>query len=264
MLAGLAPAGISLHGDRNPLGCRATTDQVYKASRSHTQLTGEGRVAGARDPPQPHHRLAAVARRVRLNQAQLADDLGVSRIPVRDALHTLGGEGLVTLNGRAGASVARMSIADLQELYELRGAIEPLASRLAVPNLGRAHLLRMEQLQATMESTSDELPWLEANTAFHATLYERSNRPRMIRSIETLRRQTDRYLRLHLAMVGHSEAMHAEHRRVLDAARRGDAPAVEALIRAHLETAHEFILRYLLEREITDAQLTFPSRGDHS
>ncbi len=188
----------------------------------------------------------------RLNQAELAESLGVSRIPIRDALQALAGEGLVTLNPR-GASVTEMSIADLQELYELRGAIEPVASRLATPNLGRAHLLRMEQLQAAMETTSDDLDWLEANTAFHATLYERSNRPRMIRLIENLRHQTDRYLHLHLRRVGHSEHIHAEHRRILDAARRGDAPAVEALTRAHLETAHEFILRQLLEREVGGA-----------
>lgn len=191
----------------------------------------------------------------RLNQAQLADALGVSRIPVRDALQALEGEGLVTLNGRAGAMVTPMSVADLQELYELRGAIEPLASRLATANLGRAHLLRMEQLQATMEATDDEVDWLAANTAFHATLYQRSNRPRMVRLVESLRRQTDRYLHLSLTVI--SEHVHAEHRRIVDATRRGDAAAVEALTRAHLETAHELILRYLLEHEVAGTAPTY-------
>src|SRR5574341_2129525 len=79
----------------------------------------------------------------RLNQADLAVELGVSRIPVRDALHQLAAEGLVLLRGRAGATVGELSIADLQELYELREAVEPLASRLATVNIGRAHLLRM-------------------------------------------------------------------------------------------------------------------------
>lgn len=184
----------------------------------------------------------------RLNQAQLAEFLGVSRIPVRDALQALAGEGLVTMAGRAGASVTRISIADLQELYELRGAIEPLASRLATSNLGRAHLLRMDRFQAIMEDARDPLAWLEANTAFHATLYERSNRPRMIQLVANLRRQTDRYLHLDLPVV--EEHAHTEHRRILGAARRGDAAAVEALTRAHLETAHELILRFLLEHEV--------------
>lgn len=191
----------------------------------------------------------------RLNQAQLADALGVSRIPVRDALQALEGEGLVTLNGRAGAMVTPMSVADLQELYELRGAIEPLAARLATSNLGRAHLLRMEQLQAAMEATDDEVDWLAANTSFHATLYQRSNRPRMVRLVENLRRQTDRYLHLNLTVI--SEHVHAEHRRIIDATRRGDATAVEALTRAHLETAHELVLRYLLEHEVAGTAPTY-------
>lgn len=190
----------------------------------------------------------------RLHQAQLAAALGVSRIPVRDALQALAGEGLVTVAGRAGATVTRISVVDLQELYELRGAIEPLASRLAASNLGRAHLLRMDRFQSVMEGASDPLVWLGANTAFHATLYERSNRPRMNRLVENLRRQTDRYLHLDLPMVG--EHADIEHRRILDAARRGDASAVEALTRAHLETAHELILRYLLEHEVAGTHPT--------
>lgn len=183
----------------------------------------------------------------RLNQAELADELGVSRIPVRDALQALAAEGFVTLGGRAGATVTELSVADLQELYELREAVEPVAARLGTPNLGRAQLLRMQSHQADMETATDDLAWLEANTAFHGVLYERLGRPRMVRLVENLRRQTDRYLRLHLAVIGNTEHLHAEHRRILDAASRGDAPAAEALTRAHLETSHEFILRYLLE-----------------
>lgn len=187
----------------------------------------------------------------RLNQAELADDLGVSRIPVRDALQALSAEGLVELNGRLGATVAELSVVDLQELYELREAVEPVASRLAVPNLGRADVLRMEQRLHAMETTSDWLAWLDANTAFHATLFERANRPRMVRLVQNLRRQTDRYLHQHLTVFADTARLDAEHRRILDAVRRADPAAVQALTRAHLETSHEFLLRYLLELGVT-------------
>lgn len=188
----------------------------------------------------------------RLNQADLADELGVSRIPVRDALQALAGEGFVTLGGRAGATVTELSVADLQELYELREAVEPLAARLGAPNLGRAQVRQMSALHADMEATADDLAWLDANTAFHAVLYERANRPRLVGLVENLRRQTDRYLRLHLAVIGNTAHLHAEHGRILDAARRGDAPAVEALTREHLATSHEFILTHLLEMGVSE------------
>lgn len=184
----------------------------------------------------------------RLHQEVLAGELGVSRIPVRDALQALAAEGLVEFKGgRSGAVVTEMTVSDLEELYELRGAIEPMASRLGTPNIGRADLLRMKEFFEQMDRTDDGAAWLEANTAFHALLYRRSNRSRMIAMIELLRKQTDRYLHLHLAVIGNTEHLQEEHKLILQAAERGDASAVESLTRAHLSSSHDFILRYLLE-----------------
>jgi DNA-binding GntR family transcriptional regulator len=185
----------------------------------------------------------------RLNQAELAGELGVSRIPVRDALHQLAAEGLVRLRGRAGATVGELSIADLEELYELREAVEPLASRLATVNVGRAELLRMEEWARAMERTDDPEEWTRANRAFHALVYEQSGRPRMIALIHNLRRQIDRYQRLHLAVPQRREQLAEEHRAILEAAARRDPHAVEERTRAHLVTSHETILALLLEQQ---------------
>lgn len=184
---------------------------------------------------------------VRLHQAALAADFDVSRIPVRDALHVLSGEGLVRLNGRAGATVTPLSIADLEELYELRQAVEPLVSRLGVAHAGRAQVLRMRELQAGMEAGPGALAWLAANNAFHRTIYERADRPRTVALVENLRRQTDRYVHLHLEVIGKTDHLHSEHRAILDALERSDAEAVARLTREHLRTAHDVILEYLLE-----------------
>jgi len=92
-----------------------------------------------------------------LNQSKLATELGVSRVPIRDALQSLAGTGLVVLNGRSGATVAPMSVSDLDEVFALRHTLEPLAARLAVPNLRRVDLMRMEELAVAIEEAGDPL-----------------------------------------------------------------------------------------------------------
>jgi DNA-binding GntR family transcriptional regulator len=181
-----------------------------------------------------------------LSQSDIAAEYGVSRIPVRDALHVLSTEGLVDL-AVTGAVVTGLSIPELQELYELREAVEPVVTAIAVPNVGRAEIAQMAALAERMES-GEMSPgeWLEANARFHALVYERADRPRMVALTEQLRRLTDRYVYLHLDVIGDVEHLHEEHRQILAAVRRGDPREVAELTRLHLATSHDFILRYLL------------------
>jgi DNA-binding GntR family transcriptional regulator len=181
-----------------------------------------------------------------LSQSDIAAEYGVSRIPVRDALHVLSTEGLVHL-AVTGAVVTGLSIPELQELYELREAVEPVVTAIAVRNVGRAEIAQMAALADQME-TGEMTPgeWLEANARFHALVYERADRPRMVALTEQLRRLTDRYVYLHLDVIGDVEHLHEEHRQILAAVRRGDPREVAELTRLHLATSHDFILRYLL------------------
>jgi DNA-binding GntR family transcriptional regulator len=181
-----------------------------------------------------------------LSQSDIAAEYAVSRIPVRDALHILAGEGLVEL-GVPGATVTGLSIRELQELYEMREAIEPVVTAIAVPNVGRAEITRMAELCTRMETEgTTPAEWLEANAAFHALIYTLADRPRMVQLTEQLRRLTDRYIYLHLDVIGDVDHLHEEHRQILAAVRRGDPREVAELTRLHLETSHDFILRYLL------------------
>src|SRR3954469_23532976 len=87
----------------------------------------------------------------RLSQQRLAEEYDVSRMPARDALQALASEGLIDVSATT-AVVRRLSVPELQELYELREAVEPLLTRLAVPNVGRAELTRMKVLLERMEA----------------------------------------------------------------------------------------------------------------
>ena len=181
----------------------------------------------------------------RLNQSSLAARLGVSRIPVRDALRRLAAEGLVDVSTVGSPTVAALSVDDLQELYELREAVEPIACRLAVPNVGRAQLLTMSECLAAMEDQGNNDEWLRAHVRFHVQIYGQSRRPRMIALVENLRQQAERYLRLHLSS-RESEHLRAEHHELLRAAANADAGLVETLTLAHLRTSHDSILNHLL------------------
>lgn len=183
----------------------------------------------------------------KLAQVGLAERFGVSRIPVRDALATLAGEGLVQPLSNATAVVTRMSVEELQELYDLRELIEPRTTEIAVPNVGRADILYMRKQLAIMSEPVDARTWLAANTEFHAAVYRRANRPRAVELIEYLRRLTDRYVYLHLAVIGKTGHIGSEHQEILAAVERGDAPTTARLTREHLAKAHDYILGYLVE-----------------
>lgn len=201
---------------------------------------------------------ARLAPGTHLNQADLAADHGVSRIPVRDALQALSAEGLVDL-GPSGATVSAMSVADLEELYELRGLVEPRTTALAVHALGRMDLRTMRDCHEIMTGTTDRRTWLDANTRFHRTIYARSGRPRWIALIESLRSQTDRYLHLHLAAIGQADRLHEEHRLILEAAEARDAERLEDLTRRHLQSSHDFILEHLAASDRGEP----PCPGEH-
>lgn len=189
----------------------------------------------------------AIAPGSRMSQLSIAERFAVSRIPVRDALQMLAGEGLVHPTSNATAVVIGMSVPELQELYELREAVEPLATRIAVPKVGRADILMMRKQMSVMEDSKEAPIWLAANAEFHGAIYKLAGRPRMIELVEQLRRLTDRYLHMHLEVIGQTEHLHAEHAAILQAVESGDAVLAAQLTKEHLATSHDYILSYLLE-----------------
>lgn len=185
---------------------------------------------------------------VRLSYSKLAEQFGVSRIPVRDAMQALVAEGLVVMADGVPYS-RRLSILELQELYEMRMAVEPYLTQVAVSQVGRAEIIQMTGYYETMSETTDVVEWLEANANFHATMYHRANRPMTIAHVDQLRKLADRYLYLHLAVIGNVEHLQVEHAAILDAAKASDGALLNELTRTHLETSHEFIVRYLLAND---------------
>jgi DNA-binding GntR family transcriptional regulator len=184
----------------------------------------------------------------KLNQHELATDLGMSRIPVRDALRSLAGEGLVDLRARATAVVTPLTMEDLEELYDLRISLEPRLGRRAVPHLEESNYQELAEQLETMEATPDAGAWLELNNRFHETLYRAAGRRRSLDMIRVIRRQTDRYTAVYIEL-NHAQA-DTEHRMILDAARNGQTTRIEALLTAHISASYEQMLRFLASESL--------------
>ena len=130
----------------------------------------------------------------RLLQEQLADQLRVSRIPLRDALRRLEAEGLVHIGPRRGAEVASLSRDDVVELYELRVSLEPDLMRRAVTALAAADIKRLVDMSEEMDRRVDKpAEGRRARRVFYSELYSYAGRPRIHRLILGLRDDVQRY-----------------------------------------------------------------------
>jgi DNA-binding GntR family transcriptional regulator len=180
----------------------------------------------------------------RLLQEQLADQLRVSRIPLRDALRRLEAEGLVRIGPRRGAEVASLNRADVLEIYEIRIALEPDLMRRAVAALGPADSKRLIDMSEQMDARVDNpAEGLRARRAFYSELYAYADRARIHRLIFRLRDDVQRY-----HVLKNVEAALHDHAELRECIRANDAERASQIHRKHLVRACADLVD-VLERE---------------
>ncbi|MFG1696158.1 GntR family transcriptional regulator [Nonomuraea sp. NPDC049309] len=175
-----------------------------------------------------------------IRQDALAEELQVSRVPLREALKTLQGEGLVTYEAHRGYFVETLSLDDLREVYRIRELLEEEAVRRAVPRLTDDDLARLEATQDEVEraaAAGDVAAMAAANRAFHMTLFDCSGMPRLVRLIRTLWDSTDAYRSMYYGEPANRERVIKEHRAALDALRRRSADDAVATLDVHRDHA---------------------------
>lgn len=182
-----------------------------------------------------------------LNQNELAEEFGMSRIPIRDALRLLAAEGLVQLRAHATASVTPLSFTDLEELYELRLSLEPKVCRIATPHLTDDDIIELGERLKDMESETDPDQWLGLNNEFHEILYRRSNRPRTIEIIRRTREATVRYTRIYQQFS--PQMVEDGHRMIYEAAVARHGRQLESLVAAHLSDGYETMMTWVAQQQ---------------
>lgn len=183
----------------------------------------------------------------RLVADELAQELGTSRMPVREALRRLEVTGLVSIAPHRGAVVSQLSAREIVEIYHIRAVLEGLAARLAVAHLRREDFERLtalvEQMAAADPSPRERARLLRANHDFHRILWRAAAAPRLTELLENLYDASHRFRNLSLLLPGRLAQVNEEHRRILDALGRGEAAAAERLANEHHEnTARRLII----------------------
>ncbi|HET7121720.1 MAG TPA: GntR family transcriptional regulator [Solirubrobacterales bacterium] len=184
----------------------------------------------------------------RVRQEEIAERLGVSIAPVREALATLEQEGQVRYLPRRGYSVAELDLDDLREIYELRQTLETRAARRALPLLDADAIEGLEMAArdcVDAAAEGDVAAELEANRRFHFTVFDAPDQVHTLRLIRLLWDSTETYRAMYYnAPEGRHEAIEA-HERIIAAVRAGDAEALVAAQDAHRGRALELLTRVL-------------------
>jgi len=181
-------------------------------------------------------------------QDALAERFGVSRVPLREALKILEGEGQVVYQPHRGYFVAELDVADLREVYRIRDLLESEAVRVAVPSVTAGDIEQLVEAAADVDAasaTGDLVAMTEANRRFHFTIIEAAGMPRLARLVRILWDATDAYRALYYSEAAHRAHVHEEHHAVVDAIRRGDTEAAVQLLRTHRERAVEAVAAVL-------------------
>jgi DNA-binding GntR family transcriptional regulator len=181
----------------------------------------------------------------RIVESAVAVALGISRTPVREAIHRLEREGLLRQGSAGGLFVLGLTREDVEETFGIRAVLESYAARLATEKHGAEGLRVLEdkirEYEAALERHEMErLP--EINTEFHDFLYAMSRSPRLIRMINDLRDQIHRFRHVILKIESMARSSSEDHRLMVRYIRAGDADRVEQIVREHILRGREAVL----------------------
>jgi GntR family transcriptional regulator, rspAB operon transcriptional repressor len=196
---------------------------------------------------QPHQHLI---------EAKIAQDIGTSRTPVREALHSLELEGLIESIPRVGYVVKPISEAEVEEICEIRAAIEGVAARWA---MGKATQKLIEDLKKNISiseekaAQGDPKAFVELDAQFHETIARLSGSKRLQELGQTLRRHMLRYRIQSIYLIDNVLRAIQGHKGILEAIEKGDLEEVNRAIKCHLEQSKKDILKYAF-KETTKAE----------
>jgi DNA-binding GntR family transcriptional regulator len=182
----------------------------------------------------------------RVVETRFAKALGISRTPVREAMHKLEREGLLRQDPKGGFYVVGLTRADIEEAFGIRGVLESYAARLATIRHETGELALLEEKLADYEvcleqGRVDKLPGI--NTDFHDLLYGLSRSPKLVKMINDIRAQIFRFRQVILRIDAMARISHKDHRLMMDAIRAREADRVERLVREHILRGQDIVLR---------------------
>ena len=184
----------------------------------------------------------------RLLEIQLADKLGVSRTPVREAIRKLELEGLVTMVPRRGTTVLGITKKHLKDVLEIRSALEELALELACRRVTPEQYEELVRLEALLEAKQDSdnaFELSDIDEKFHEQIYQATNNPRLIQLLANLREQMYRFRLEYMKAKDKRPRLIQEHQQIIKALKNNDSKAGRKAIYDHIVNQANAILSTL-------------------
>jgi len=172
-----------------------------------------------------------------IDQSSLAEQLGVSRSPVRDAVRRLAAEGLLCINPHKQACVPVLTRGEVAEIYRILACLEGLAAFLAVSKLRAQDLQALRLLYQQMKGDVSPDEWVALNVSFHGTICDSADSPRLfsiIENLRTLRQIASPYAREYITRPENREKARAGHRKILEACENGEPALAQQESERHL------------------------------
>lgn len=188
----------------------------------------------------------------RLMEIHLAQKLGVSRTPVREAIRKLELEGLVDMIPRKGAVVAEITVSELEDVLEVRMALEELAVKRACRNMTPEQLERLKHAEAEFKRVlygNDLIACAQADEAFHEVIYGMTGNKRLVQILNNLREQMYRYRMEYLKDRKSHAVLVREHEEIIEALETNNEEMALRATAVHVEGQKENIIRQLMTKE---------------
>ena len=190
----------------------------------------------------------------KLDQTSIAERFRISRMPIRDALRTLEGEGLVQLKPSKGAFVAMINLSEFIQIYQVREALEPLAIQLAIPRIRDEELCVLVDYVNNMEKAvqqNDLGRWVDLDRSFHLGSYQPCQNPTLLKVIASFWNATQHYRRVFVSYPSKTDASHIRHKQLLEAFQARDGKRAAELMVAHIHATVQLILEIQENKEET-------------
>lgn len=186
----------------------------------------------------------------RLNPTAIAVSLGISRMPVREALRQLHAEGLVTMRPNRAAFVSSLTVREVEELFEIRASLEVLAVRTAITAMTPDAMAELVALKDRMDRARHNLPeWLKRHDDFHQMICSMGGRTRLPQELGRIRVAIRPYILMSMRMFDVVEMPGHEHSALLDALASGDIAGAERSMHEHVTNPGKSLIRFLRQRD---------------
>lgn len=182
----------------------------------------------------------------RLMEVDLADEMGVSRTPIREAIRKLEKEGLVTIEPRRGAYASQISTKDMVEILEVRQNMEGLAAAFAASRISPDQLTELKQVsdnynKAVIEGNMEDM--IKYDTRFHRIIVESCNNKVLVTMIEQLQELVLRFRYIYYDNFRRAENMPSEHKVILEAIEQGDTETAREAADVHIDQLKQLIIK---------------------